>query len=345
MMCATTSRRTVVLASVAAGIIVGVVVLFAIVSSLEKPHYWHVPVVFSPDNKSVAVGTPKGGIRLWACGNWVMKQGSPKTRATFQHLAFSPDGQTLAAVCEDDSGPQPAYCVMLWDFMTSTHSLLFQRSHVITSLAFSQDGQRIALGGDTDPVILLDVKSTQVERTIPHDDAGALVAFSPTGELFAMAGGFGRYTNTISVWDTRTWEKAVAIDWKTNRSTIHSLAFSPDGRFLATGGWQSVALWDAKTGAQQVTVKAHASSVTGVTFTPDSLSFITIETCNAKACVSEVKQWDVETGRLKAIVAQLPGRTLSLSLAPDAKLLAVGVDDGNVYVWGFPSGAKLATLR
>jgi WD40 repeat protein len=73
---------------------------------------------------------------------------------------------------------------------------------------------------------------------------------------------------TVKIWDTRTWQEVGSL--RDLSSGILSVAFSPDGRRLATGGTDStVKLWDAATGELLHTFHGHNDWVHAVAFSPD----------------------------------------------------------------------------
>ena len=109
------------------------------------------------------------------------------------------------------------------------------------------------------------------------------------------------------------------------------MAFSPDGRLLASGGDEkTVRLWDPATGQEMRTLIGHTSSVKGVAFSPDGQLL-----ASSGSTDWTVRLWDPATGQeLRSLI----GHTRfvnSVAFSPDGRLLAISGDDKTVWLWDF----------
>ncbi|MYG08147.1 T9SS type A sorting domain-containing protein, partial [Candidatus Poribacteria bacterium] len=108
--------------------------------------------------------------------------------------------------------------------------------------------------------------------------------------------------------------------------SVLSVAFSPDGNTLASGGGNGLYLWNADTGTLKNTLTGHTGAVWSVTFSPDGKIL-------ASASDDTVLLWDVDTGTLKSTLTGHTDSVLSVAFSPDGNTLASSSSDGTVLLW------------
>jgi WD40 repeat protein/energy-coupling factor transporter ATP-binding protein EcfA2 len=121
---------------------------------------------------------------------------------------------------------------------------------------------------------------------------------------------------------------------------VNSVAFSPDGKTLATGCRDgAVKLWDAASRQELATLIGHSASVHAVAFSPDGKTLATA--CEDKT----VRLWDVASHQeLVALTGHTDG-IYTVAFSPDGKTLATGSTDLTVKLWDAASHRELATLK
>lgn len=119
------------------------------------------------------------------------------------------------------------------------------------------------------------------------------------------------------------------------------IAFSPDGRTLATGSGHETApekksdvlIWDLAAGKPQATYQGHTGPVVALAFSPDGRTLAT------GGCDRTVKLWDTATGKERATLNGHADMVTSLAFSPDGKTLASAGWDRTVKLWD-PATAK-----
>jgi len=238
-----------------------------------------VAVAFSTDGKLQATAT-RSGVRVAHCdtGNELRRWEFAITGCC---VAFSPDSKWLALGCFDD-GDQ----IKLVEAATGKEVRMLeaakaakaeeQEPHHFGSIAFSPDSKVVAALDTTDgtnpPVMRLwDVangRALRSWRAVAEPVAGApSLCFSPDGKLLACAGEVN-----VRLWDVATGKE---VQRCLSKAAIASVAFSPDGKFLAGGelvaeGQARIYLWDPATGSKIRSWRSHEGVVSALAFSPDS---------------------------------------------------------------------------
>ena len=272
---------------------------------------WH--LAFSPDGKTLASVALDNKIIQWdiAARRRLGRQLPTGHSDWMCGVASSPDGQILASGSWDDT-------IILWDVATGQPigQPLTGHTAAVSSVAFSPDGQLLASGSGDDTIILWDVATGQPigQPLTGHTDDVRSVVFSPDGATLAS----GSVDETIVLWDAATGQlrqRLVGGGWKT------SLAFSPDGKTLAsTGGVaSSIRLWDITTGKpvyEPLTGDTPLPNNLGVAFSPDGATV-------ASSGINGVILWDVATGQLIGQISMENNAPVdNIAFSPDGKILA-----------------------
>jgi dipeptidyl aminopeptidase/acylaminoacyl peptidase len=125
-----------------------------------------------------------------------------------------------------------------------------------------------------------------------------------------------------------------------HEGAVWSVAFSPDGRTLATGSWDTTArLWDVETGKETAALRGHEGWVASVAFSPDGRTLAT------GSSDSTARLWDVETGKEIAVLRGHEGWVASVAFSADGRTLATGSLDSTARLWDVETGKEIAALR
>ena len=163
-------------------------------------------------------------------------------------------------------------------------------------------------------------------------------------------------------WDYGGWEHAylrhlfdeTQQTFYGNTHGVLSVAFSPDGKRLASGSRdKTVKIWDTATGQEILTLKRHAGTVYTVAFSPDGKRLASGSEGNQRDREpGEVKVWDTITGQEILTLKGHAVRVNSLAFSPDGKLLAssgwgnwAGDEPGEVKVWDAATGQEVLNLK
>lgn len=333
----------------------------AVVESLpgDSDPIYSTAIAFSPDGNAIAIAARNHAVTVWSTHSRRLLTTLTGNPNAVEGIAFSPDGRMIATA----SGRTAS----LWDVATGTQlTSLPPFATTLDRVEFSPDGSLLATSSISDGTVQL----WRLHGAVLLDHyIQERVAFSRSGKLLAVADGGG----TIRLLDSATHQVIRRLVPDPHESgvgsTTRDVAFSPDGRLVATAGRDFAWIWRTDTGKVVGKLGVHDFDfLSVVAFSPDghTLAIAGIPgpimlydinthrivrnlgsaeefggytriafTPDGRYLVAEevnVEVWNVRTGKL---AAKFSSRTQleSVAVSPDGLTVAAGYADGSIVLW------------
>jgi WD40 repeat protein/uncharacterized caspase-like protein len=335
--------------------------------------------MFAPNNSNITILETPGGRQLQTLGR-------PNTSDGVERVSFSPDGRLLVAVYMEAPGsPRIATTaprqnqVKIWDVTSGRELQTLALGTTPSEVEFSSDSHVLATAGTQGEVALWDVASGNRLRDLtssPMTNMMPNLGSLPNPRNMGKPGSMPTMPNMADMTSMITNVLGTMTAGTMGRS-VTSVAFSPDGRILATGGVESksnldtlmasatnqkpsknkktpsspdfmkdikveaigqVVLWDTATGQQLGSIKGHGKGVTNVVFSRDGKLLASSGTDNT------IKIWDVASKRELRTLVGHTANIESMDFSPDGRLLASASDEGSTFLWDTNTGEHLLTL-
>lgn len=279
------------------------------------------PIVFSPDGKLLAIPYEVDQpTKVWNIESGKLIQTIPISGTL---LGFSQDGKFV--MIQKGSTRK-------WNLETGKEEFLLNPLLSSHTEAYSANG-KLAARANKETIMISDYADSKDLFTLTgHTDKVTVITFDPQGSILASGGD----DKLIKLWDVKTGKELKALG--ANNSWIYSLAFSPDGKYLAGGTYNSVGIWEVESGKLMRTFDVAAG--------PYSLVF---DARGSRLAVggtdNNVQVRNVNSG---ALIYTLKGHTnwaSALTFSKDGKLLASGSWDKSVKLWDLSDGREIRSIN
>jgi WD40 repeat protein len=245
----------------------------------------------------------------------------PATSGRMWSAAFSPDGRQI--VTTDDKAAQ------VWDARTSHLLFMLPHGNEVNHAVYSTDGARLVTAA-ADIVRIWDASTGTLVRELQRNDGKPpiyyIVALSPDGKLVAAIDAAGEVAH---VWDGRTG--APLAELHNDALAFPSIAFSSDGRWLATSGGDDVRVFDTSTWSLALTLAGPR--IRSLSFDPTGPR---LATGSAKG---DATIWAIPGGARIRHLREIGEPVDKVAFSPNGELVVTASRDGAEQVWSAESGA------
>lgn len=275
---------------------------------------------FSPDGERCATSLADGTVRLWDTASGAMTQRFEGHSDRVRRLRFSPDGGRLASAGRD-------FIIQVWNLNNMQLERKLSHQNRLWDIEFLSDSRTLISTAEDQTIRLWDLESGSQIGELPRSGpACTCLVVSPDDRI--LAAGQEAPGEEIELWDLQ--ERRMLATASGHRGGIQKLAFSPDGRTLASLSLDhSVRLWDGKTGEIRGTL-TRSAGVGPLRFSPQG------DVLHSTDLQGRWTRWQTAVSRHTDSLRQLQERSPDSAWDPNNQYWAARVGPRVIQVFEAP---------
>lgn len=284
-------------------------------------------LAWSPDGKRIA--SASSSVQIWdaTSGNHLFTYNPNSGGASVLAVAWSPDGKRIASA---------STTTQVWNPNTG-HLYVYYPQTILQGNTSASSNISTSAANSTGLATILNPENQQ--NTLSGGNMIYALAWSPDGKYIASALNGNAYGYNVQIWNATTGQHVLTYGPlytnPNNPNYITSVAWSPDGKYIASGGGDKhVYVWEAATGHLVTTYKGHNSAISSIAWSPDG-KYIASGSLDGTTQV-----WNPLTG--KTLLTYTQGAYVNaLAWSHDGTRIASAGTD--VQIWNASTGKHIYT--
>jgi WD40 repeat protein len=284
-------------------------------------------ILFAPNTNQLvtADGSPTNNVRVWDLS-------TGQTLRSFGHLiqtfGFTSGGHLVTGGSDS--------AVQVWDIETGqVIRSLEGATQIAVGLVASTNSVEVTVGCINGHVITWDASTGDVENQFFHEKLLALAEIPGTNQILA-----GSTEKLVRVKNRYIGDNYRVFVGHTTSTTM-GVGFSPDGRYVVSGGTEALTrMWTRSNAVPHFVLPGHGAGTEAATFSPDGTKILT----TFGAPVYSAQLWNTQTGVVERDLFGHTGWLLTAVFSPDGQRIATGAQDGTARLWDVATGALIRTF-